>query len=372
MKQQVVIEKKERIAYVDLLRIAAIFGVIIIHVSASGWNNAPVGYYNWVIISLYYYLTRWTVPAFIMISGIFHLAPSSPNSVIEKTEFKYEIKIIFNKVFHFIGIIIFWGIFYNLVYHVRKIIVFRMEVLTLHNILKIFDKIIFGPAWYHLWYLYMLIGLYLLTPIIRCFIGNSKQGLIKYYLVLFFFIGTCLPLCNIIFQNISIFHDREIYFHISELSGYAGYYIAGYYFANYEIEKKTKTWIYIFAILSMIFTIIGTTIISIYRNQVTTWLLGYILPNTMFMTIAIFLLFKDIFSNINLKYKKKIVNLSKNAFGIYLVHVFFITVFLKLKINIFIINPLVSIPLISILIMMISYIFIIGIRKIPILRDHII
>jgi len=357
-----------RTIYIDLLRIAALFGIIMIHVAVTGWRDIPVDSYNWQIANMYHALSRWTVPIFVMISGVFHLRPN-------KTELNFndESKIIFRKVLHLICAIIFWGILYNVMplagdYFLKK------ETVTAYDLLKIPALVIFGKGPFHLWFLYMLIGLYLLTPIIRCFIGNCTKLHIEYFLILFFLIGTCLPLCNAFLAFIPTLRGKEIYLPVPELTGYIGYYVAGYYYANYNIEVKTKRRLYLLGMLSLLFTIIGTSLISIYRKEATPILLGYVLPNTLFVSFAIFLLFKDASSNITLtrRQERAIIHLSKNIFGLYLVHILALIILIKLGVSVFIINPLISIPIISILVMIISYIITMMIRKIPVIEKYII
>jgi surface polysaccharide O-acyltransferase-like enzyme len=357
-----------RTIYIDLLRIAAMFGVIMIHVAVTGWRDIPVDSYNWQIANMYHALARWTVPIFVMISGVFHLRPNKT-----KVNFNDEAKNIFRKVLHLICAIIFWGILYNVMplasdYFLKK------EAVTSYDLLKIPALIIFGEGSFHLWFLYMLIGLYLLTPIIRCFIENCTKQHIEYFLILFFFIGTCLPLCNAFLAYIPILRGKEIYLPVPELTGYVGYYIAGYYFANYNIDVKTKRRLFLLGTFSLLFTIIGTSVISMYRQEATPILLGYVLPNTLFVSFAIFLFFKDVSSTITLtpRQERAIIHMSKNMFGLYLAHILALIILIKLGASVFMINPLLSIPTISILVMVVSYLIVMIIRKIPVIEKYII
>lgn len=250
-----------RNTYIDLLRIVATFGVIMLHTSASKWYDTPVNSFNWQIMNMYDSLVRWNVPIFIMISGVFHLRPNKSD-----VNFKDELGTIYKKVFRIVCAIIFWGVLYNSLNLAGKYFI-KNEPITLYKIIRIPGLLILGPAYYHLWFLYMLIGLYLLTPVFRCFMNNCKRQHIEYVLFLFFIVGTCFPFMNGILNNFSVFNGKSIYFPVAELTGYIGYYIAGYYFSNYELRKNVKASIYILAVLSLLFTIIGTAFISIYRKE---------------------------------------------------------------------------------------------------------
>jgi surface polysaccharide O-acyltransferase-like enzyme len=319
-------------------------------------------------MNIYDSSTRWGVPIFVMISGCFHLRPNENG-----TTFKEEIKVIYKKVFRIICAIIFWGIFYNSINMVGKYFI-RNETITIFDMIKIPGMIALGPAWYHLWFLYMLMGLYLLTPIFRCFINHTEKEGVEYILILYFIIGTCFPLINIILNKLPIFMGRTIYFPVVELSGYIGYYIAGYYFANNKLKDKIKTRIYFLAVLSTLITIIGTSFMSIYKNEPTAELYGYLLPNTMFVAYALFIFFNEKFRRIEFsrKTEKIISRISKDTFGIYLIHALVIEMFGIIGLNTLIITPILSIPIISIMVLIISEIGTIILNKIPVINKYVV
>jgi surface polysaccharide O-acyltransferase-like enzyme len=357
-----------RTFYVDLLRITATFGVIMLHVAASKWSDTPVTSADWQVMNIYDSLVRWTVPVFVMISGVFHLRAGK-----QTVTFKEEIRIMLKKTFKIICALIFWGILYNITDIFSKYLLDNVSF-TIYDVIKIPAGMIFSPGWYHLWFLYMLIGLYLLTPIFRIFVNSCKREYIGYFLVLFFVIGTCFPLINAILNYLSVLDGKQIYFPVNELTGYVGYYIAGYYFAHYKIKEKIKTGIYIFAILSVLFTIVGTSLATLYKKEATGILYGYLLPNTMFVAYGVFLLFRQVFENMEFsdKSKKIIMKLSKNTFGIFLIHALIIQISGEIGINAILINPILSIPLISISVMIISHILTTVINKVPVLNKYVI
>jgi len=358
---------QNRSLYIDLLRIAAAFGVTVLHAAAYRWDNTPVRTLNWQVMNVYDSLVRWVVPVFVMISGVFHLAPNK-----KETGFNEEFKVIVKKIIRIVCAIVFWGVFYNL-FTMATGYFFRDEPITVYELIKIPESIIFGPPYYHLWFLYMLLGLYLLTPVFRCFVSCSKREHIEYLLILFFIIGTGVPFINKLLDIIPVLSGRIFYFPAPEISGYIGYYAAGYYFANYEIKNKTRTAIYILAIVSLIFTIAMTSFLSLTANEPAGIFYDYILPNTMFTSFAIFLLFKDVFKNKNYSAKKTgfISKLSRDTFGIFLIHAFVLEVLSAIGLNTLIINPVLSIPIISLIVMVVSEIGTLTIRKIPVLSKYV-
>ena len=138
----------------DCLRIIAILAVIMIHCSAPYVIDFPRDSFNFVIGNIFDSVARIGVPFFVIISGYFMLNENKELSIL-----KIKSKIL--KLFMILG---FWSLFYALVYHFK-------------NFLNAF---IYGH--YHLWFLYMLIGLYLITPILRLFVKKEKP---QHYVVAF-------------------------------------------------------------------------------------------------------------------------------------------------------------------------------------------
>ena len=168
-------ELRTRIFYIDFLRIISTFGIIILHVSALKWNTTPVTSFNWQIMNLYDSLVRWTVPVFIMISGMLHLQIGNYHD-----DFSKEKHIMYKKIFRVICAVIFWTIVYHAAFPVMSYVIGKNSSIDVHIFLSIPNKIIFQPGLYHLWYLYICIGLYLITPLLNRFINSSQRVHIKY------------------------------------------------------------------------------------------------------------------------------------------------------------------------------------------------
>jgi surface polysaccharide O-acyltransferase-like enzyme len=344
-----------RLLWADLLRISAIFAMVVLHVAAAEWNTAAMHSTEWQIMNIYDSAARWCVPVLIMLSGMLFLNPKKEVSTTQL--FKKNILRIFLAL-------LFWGIAYQLFKY------YRYNVsLTFQTTSAIFYKILFGIPRYHLWFLYTIIGLYLLTPALRIFVANSKKKDIVYVLWLFFIIGTCVPLVNTILKLNQLSYSLNKL--LPELTGYAGYYLAGYYFSAYELSKKHKITIYILGVVSVLFTILFTSYISFKTDEKIGALYEYLLPTTLFISFAVFIAFRRFFKTTNLKNNTLITHLSVCTFGIYLTHDFFIQLLSMSGITALSFSPLVSIPVLSVLIFSLSYFFTSIIRTIPIVKKYI-
>ena len=365
-------KNEERIVYTDILRIIALFAVILLHVAQHKWHEAPVHSFDWQIFNLYNAFVRWAVPVFVMISGIFMLAPSDTIDDYKEYYEKSYKRILKKNIFRIFCAIVFWGLIYNLFFYACGFI-FKHKMFSVNDLLSIPVKIIFGPPWYHLWFLYMLCGLYILTPLIRVFVKNCRKEGLEIFIIMFFIFGNCMPLFNYILPLLTKMSALQFYFPLSEMSGFLGYYIAGYYFANYEINKRTRIWLYISALFSIAFTMIGTSLISCNKNKPEEFLYGSLLPNALFVAFSIFILAKRHFSifQFSEKTKRKISFIGKCTFGMYLVHDLFLQIFWMLGFHTLLFNPLFCVPVIAILVMILSFFVSVVINKIPFLNKYI-
>lgn len=222
--------QNNRILYPDILRILAVFAVMMIHVSASGFYTNPVQSFTWQVVNFYECMVRWAVPVFVMVSGMFLLNPQKEITLS---------KLYRKNIFRIVMALITWGLFYRSLSISKMIFLDKVcdKELTV-GILKQCSTFVFGHAWYHLWFLYMIIGLYLLVPLIRVFTTYATKKQYHYLFILYFLFGSLLPLL----QGVLILVDDrlKISFSIKELMGFAGYFILGYYLFRYDLSHRVK------------------------------------------------------------------------------------------------------------------------------------
>jgi len=110
--------QNNRILYPDILRILAVFAVMMIHVSASGFYTNPVQSFTWQVVNFYECMVRWAVPVFVMVSGIFLLNPQKEITLS---------KLYRKNIFRIVMALITWGLFYRSL-SISKMIFFRQSL----------------------------------------------------------------------------------------------------------------------------------------------------------------------------------------------------------------------------------------------------
>lgn len=344
----------KRLLYPDFLRVIAIFAVIVIHVVANEFYAFKPNTYEWQVFNFYDGLVRWCVPVFIMVSGMFLL---DFRRYSENVSENFN-RILKKNIFRICIVLIFWSIFY-LCFDMFLNDDFNFDITKLSTFL-------FKSTKYHLWFLYLIIGLYFITPFLQVLVRNLNKKDFELLLIVLAISCCAYDFINVI---LSFFLNKTLYIRsqIPELSGYLIYFLAGYYFANFEISKKSRIIFYILAIFGLIFTIYANSLFSMYHESKKDFFYAYKLINTMFVSFGIFIWVKNLFINLKntSKFTKIITKLSSLSFGIYLVHVAILDIIFK---SFEITAHVVMIPLLSIVVFIISASLAFIISKIPILQ----
>lgn len=346
----------ERILYLDILRILSIFGVVVLHVSAPFLTTLDSnGIQWWWSGNIFDSLSRWCVPVLIMISGKLILGSKKYNDIGEFLG-KRLTKILIP--------LIFWSILYF-------IWVGRSNLsLDITLIIGILTRIYEGSIVTHFWYLYMLIGLYLFTPIIKPFIQDYNKSGTKYFLFIWF-------IANGIFEFIGRLSGLNSGIYLQLFHWSLGFYVLGYFLDREDMKPKNRIILYILGFIGLMSTIFGTYYLMSKSNGVfRDNFYSYLAPNVIFTAIGVFVLFKYI------KWEKiipaggflqrAVQSINKTSFGIYLVHPLIIDILKSgyIGINIYplMFNHVIGIPLIGIVVFILSHIIIWLIQRIPIFR----
>lgn len=345
-----------RFEYLDILRIVATVAVVMIHVVARGWLENDIFTFEWQFYNLFYGTLRWAVPVFVMISGTLFLGGK------EKSLRKLYDKNITKIILAFC----FWSAVYVTVY-------FKEREYGVGDAVSIFLK-----GHYHMWFLLMITGLYMLVPVLRKI--TESEAVTKYTLGLFMTFSVLIPFFLRIF---SVKYDHigndigEMLKRVDYLTSqvFVFYFLLGYYLDKREMVKREKKFIWILGITGFFLTVFLTNWIShLYHVQDERF--GDCLNlNVMLESIAVFVLVKSNYKKFNLgeKAKRFVQKFSKYSFGIYLVHVMVLDWVNRIAEGTVILeNPFLHIPIVTIVVVTISYMISAILNKIPIVNKYIV
>ena len=128
-------------------------------------------------------------------------------------------------------------------------------------------------------------------------------------------------------------------------------------------------------IFGVLFTIIPSSVISIYYQKANSMFFENLTVNTLLVSIAVFVFAKTHLNKpiLSQNKEKALRFLSKCSFGVYLIH-FFIIESIKefLGFTILPINPIISVPLTSIIVFVISFLLSAALNRIPYVKKWIV
>lgn len=341
---------------VDLIRTVAIILVILLHASIEGNPNlsimSPQGVQLWWTSNVYDSIARTAVPLFVMLTGFLLLQPIKADE---------PLRVFFKKRWNRIGIpVLFWGaIFFAWDFLVKG------QALTPIFVLQ---GVLTGP-YVHFWYVYVLIGLYLITPLLRVIVAHADWRIIRYFLFLWF-IGTGVFSLFTLYSNISSqmvwFRDNVFLF-----TGFVGYFVLGAYVTKLRLRSSI---LYLGLILSTVWTIIGTYyLVGTLGERYSQFFLDASSFSVIIASVTLFLIIATIPNQtIVTKFPRgsRILKaISENTLPIYLFHVIILETlqqgYLGLKISVTNMNPIIEVPIVTAVTLLVCLAIIIPLKKVP-------
>lgn len=336
-----------RLDWADNIRFIATVCVIILHTSATGlYLLNDVSITNWWIANAVNSGTRFALPFFFLLSGALNLNNNYSTFTFYKKRF-FRVFIPF----------LFWGILFSTAFFTYYLIDNRPVSIFL--LLKdfVFYQGVFRVQEYHLWFLYVLIGIYIITPLIKLF--TNKLTNLK--IILFFIFWTIILIIN----TFDIKTDTLLF--IFRFLAYTSYYTAGYILYKTKPIIKNK-----FPNLSIYITSVAFMATSTYYLTKNDGLLNEHFNQTASITVFIQTLALYFFIiQLNLKkntYKLIRDEINRYGLGIYIIHATVLSIMEQTGLDWNFIHPLLGIPITSIICIFVSYFIIRSMHKIPWLR----
>lgn len=270
--------------YIEQLRFFATLAVILLHsvaIYSDRFNSLNMD--DWLIAVLLNSFTRFCVPIFIMISGALNLDNDRPFNFVKRTS---------QIVLPFIA----WSLIY-------LIWLITIDPNYSFSLVDIFQKEIY----YHLWFVYVIIGLYLLTPFLRKITADKEKT--KYFLVIWLIWSVIVPF-------ISHFVPLKLSLNLDLFSGYIGLYLLGLYLHKFFDKRLNGVLLYIAYILGVITTFVGIWVWSANAGTLDLLFFSNSSLGVVTMSVGVFLFFKN-YLNIE---NKTFRSLNQYGFQVYLAH----------------------------------------------------
>jgi surface polysaccharide O-acyltransferase-like enzyme len=336
---------KDKLGWANNLRAFATIGVIMLHVASTISLTYPAISKSFFLTSVFFDAAmRCCVPVFIMLSGSFAL-----------NNYDGRFKVFFIKLFYRIILpFLFWSIVYLFFFSWNELRDTNKSFMQLSSF--VLEQFIVGTA-SHLWFVYVIISLYLIFPILSHWTKVATEK--EYLFFMFLWIGSIL--INPFLSN----YDTS--FDISFFSGFLGFIVLGSYLFKTARRINSLLLITIF-VAAFLFTAIQTYLISVHANELNETYMDNLSINVCLMAFSVYSLFKNESRFLNKFIREMIDLICKHSFGIYLSHLLILNVFLKIGWRFDFIHPLIGIPIITITCLIISWLLIVLMKKIPVLK----
>lgn len=337
-----------RIVWLDVIRCVAMIMVIGVHCIdpfyISPTMRAIPEYTHWAAI--YGSLLRPSVPLFVMMTGLLLLP------VKKQPLGKFYKKRIYRVLFPFL----IWSVLYSMFPWVTGVLGLPKEIIgdffcytqgqesqSLIDSLKDVAMIPFNFSHKenHMWYIYLLIGLYLYMPFFSAWIENADRKTKRAFLLIWI-ISLFIPylkeyVANCLFERSGYVFGTDTWNEFGlfyYFAGFNGYLLLGHYVKKGNDWSLMKTFILCILMFAVGYYITYTGFSTTASNPNATetemeLFFTFCSPNVLLMTLATFLLLQKVVIT-NSTVIKVLANMTQCGFGIYMVHYFVVGPFFLL------------------------------------------
>lgn len=322
---------RQRIVWLDAVKVIAIFMMIAVHCTDNvtpAERSAP--WYNlWG--SFYGSFMRPAIPLFVMVTGALLLPVRTTTPAFYK-----------KRLLRVMVPFLIWSVAYNLFPWLTGVLGFPPAVINdffawaepdqslgsaLHHILLI--PFNFSPFAIQMWYVYLLIGLYLYLPVFSAWVKQASDKEQQFFLGLWF-ISLFIPylreyLTKDLWGTCSWNEFGLLYY----FAGFNGYLLLGYYLFNHPQLFSWKTLaiggipLFIAGYCITFFGFKSVTAVPGQPVELVELFFTYCTPNVLMMSLPIFLAVQKL-TLIPAAVAKPITSLSTCTFGIWMSHYLFL------------------------------------------------
>jgi surface polysaccharide O-acyltransferase-like enzyme len=292
--------------YGDMIRIVGTIAVVCGHCcDMILFRTGAALSYNWWVCNIYDALTRWAVPAYIMLSGALLLDPArheSPREFYRKRLWRIGIPLVFFSAFF-----MWFSVYYTGWVKPRDAWI----------------NLLHGTPYMHMHFIFRIVGLYAFTPMLRIFLRHSTRTMQ---------IGTvALLLCVFSADSVANGFSGTEYSGFIRFAPFMGYYLAGFLLRDPHLSWRGMLLCWIGFIATTAMLALGTgNLVRHYGMQgypsMGMLLYDFLSPVRVIMAICAWLILTHVFSAPVWSKKtvaKPVHWLANATLGLYLIHPMF-------------------------------------------------
>jgi surface polysaccharide O-acyltransferase-like enzyme len=254
--------------WMDLLRIAAILAVVIVHAVGTATRESGTGWHSswWWAANLLNSACLWCVPVFVMVSGALLLDPTrriSSGEFLKRRALRIGLPLAF----------------WVAVYLVFQRQFYGVDLTTGRTVKAVAS----GDPYLQLYFLFIVAGLTVLTPVLRKLIEHSSRRELT--------IATAAALAFGAGEHAV----RELgggggFNAVTRFLPYIGYYLAGYLITTFTVTERTQRTARRLVVAGWLLTALGSGALAARYGWTSDgyFLYDYLSPTVMLMSLALF------------------------------------------------------------------------------------
>jgi len=343
-----VVKKQVSIEY---LRVLATIAVVLNHVCAGLFNNFSVselGRGDAAFLYSTYTLVSWGVPVFLMITGSLLLPPKKN---IDFTKIR-------TYVIRMFAVLLLFGGGYSILE-----LIFDGAPISIQTFLQGYLNMLERNSWSHMWYIYILISLYLITIPLKAMIRGITDRE-------FDILALTLVVGNVFITTVNSIFGTQFYGYM-QFGVFPMWFILGYYLVyrvipKFQLKKSGAFFVILIVTSTLRYFFVLHGILG--KGMVSPLWFGGGIPEFI-QSVSLFILIQLICDPESNQFPGILRNLCRCSFTIYLIHPVFVNIFYK----VFDLTPqkfpiCIGIALMFILIFGLSWLFANILIKIPALK----
>lgn len=326
---------KKQIVWLDVVRLLAMFTVVCCH-STDPFNFYPgeppaniseIKFWG----AAYGSVLRPCVPLFVMITGALLLPVKGDTGAFYKKRI--------SRVF---WPFLIWSVIYNLFPWITGLLGCRPELIldffpysgeeaARQSLSVSMDYISRIPLNFslldvHMWYIYLLIGMYLYMPVFSAWVEKASEKAKLWFLAAWgvtLFVPYYREFVNPYLWGSCSWNE---FYMLYNFAGFNGYLLLGHYLRHHDFSlARTFGWGIPSFVIGFLITFLGfryITSLPEYTEEQLEMFFYYCSPNVVMMTVPCFLIAKKV--NVrNERLRQTLANLTVCGFGVYMIHYFF-------------------------------------------------
>ena len=337
-------EGSGRIRYLEMLRAIAIVAVVVLHAAITEWHQLPPQGARWETLAWINSALRFCVPVFFMISGALLLDPARPLSLRGLWR---------RRIPRLLVAFASWSLLYAIV-----------EVYApggSGDPAELARRFFTGH--FHLWFLLALAGLYMVLPLLRAIVRDPATG--WYFVALAGPFAFAFPLLERLPVVGEVLSEVLGTMRVELVLGYSVYFVLGHLLNRMELRRAQLVWIASAGALGLLGTGIGTSLVSRAEGGSDELFFGFLTPGVGLASVAVFCLARARWGEAPGRLPWLAAVLAANSLGIYLVHPLFQRLYREFGLTTEIAPPLLSVPLLAVLVLIPSLAVAALLRRIP-------